>query len=273
MSAGRHCPKCGTLIRKYRRLCEPCWDVAYPPIPRVSQEERRIARAKRAEAFAALYRSGKTLQEIGALHGLTRERVRQLLASLGIDGADGGIHLSAKWKKDDAAYDLAIKREKNSLEKHGCTYEQYQTLLRLPRRTKYSGPTSAFQLQRNNAMRRGIAWEFKLWDWWQVWQESGKWGERGRGQGYVMARRGDEGAYAPGNVFITSAIDNCSNAPKKKKHDLPLGVQFGANGFTAQRMLHGEIHHLGTHRTPEAAHNAYVEFAPVPALPQSEVSA
>lgn len=39
--------------------------------------------------------------------------------------------------------------------------------------------------------------------WWQVWNESGKWDERGaRGGAYVMCRIGDEGPYSPGNVYI-----------------------------------------------------------------------
>ncbi len=39
----------------------------------------------RALPFADLYRSGKTLQEIGDQHGLTRERVRQILVMSGND--------------------------------------------------------------------------------------------------------------------------------------------------------------------------------------------
>ncbi|MBK6751949.1 MAG: hypothetical protein IPG67_18705 [Acidobacteria bacterium] len=35
--------------------------------------------ADRAERFLALYRNGFTYQEIGDIHGLTRERVRQIL--------------------------------------------------------------------------------------------------------------------------------------------------------------------------------------------------
>jgi hypothetical protein len=44
--------------------------------------------------------------------------------------------------------------------------------------------------------------------WWSVWTESGKWAVRGRGDGYVMARNLDAGAYAQGNVYICSQVQN-----------------------------------------------------------------
>lgn len=44
-----------------------------------ARSDGRINLANRAERFLALYRNGFTYQEIGDLHGLTRERVRQIL--------------------------------------------------------------------------------------------------------------------------------------------------------------------------------------------------
>ena len=80
-----------------------------------------------------------------------------------------------------------------------------------------------------------------------------------------MARLGDHGAYEVGNAYITSAIDNCSDAPRKRKHDaLPLGVQKRKNRYLASRMLNGVIHRLGAYDTPEEAHAAYMRLSPVP---------
>jgi DNA-binding CsgD family transcriptional regulator len=41
--------------------------------------KRHARQLKRARAMERLYESGQTLQQIGAAHGITRERVRQLL--------------------------------------------------------------------------------------------------------------------------------------------------------------------------------------------------
>lgn len=70
-----------------------------------------------------------------------------------------------------------------------------------------------YQAQVRNARRRGIPWEFTFEAWMKVWLESGKWALRGNGRNdpskcYVMARNGDQGAYAPGNVRIATISEN-----------------------------------------------------------------
>lgn len=60
-----------------------------------------------------------------------------------------------------------------------------------------------------NAKRRDIKWDISFEKWCQIWQDSGKWEERGRGPGgYVMARRDDTGAYSAENVEIQSLSEN-----------------------------------------------------------------
>lgn len=56
----------------------------YSPRQRRELDEREIE-------MTILYKEGKTLQEIGDLYGITRERVRQLLKRHGITGSDGGL--------------------------------------------------------------------------------------------------------------------------------------------------------------------------------------
>lgn len=58
---------------------------------------------------------------------------------------------------------------------------------------------------------RGIAFELTYSQWLKIWERSGKLSERGRnGQQYVMARKGDAGPYAVGNVRIITARQNSS---------------------------------------------------------------
>lgn len=70
-------------------------------------------------------------------------------------------------------------------------------------------PKGAYIRQRSNANRRGIPWDFTFETWWEVWEQSGKWEERGVGRSaYAMCRINDEGPYSPGNVEIKAQWEN-----------------------------------------------------------------
>ena len=53
---------------------------------------------------------------------------------------------------------------------------------------------SKFQQQKYMAKRRGIEFLFTFEEWIKMWEDSGKWNERGRGaKKYCMARHNDIG--------------------------------------------------------------------------------
>jgi hypothetical protein len=66
-----------------------------------------------------------------------------------------------------------------------------------------------FRQQQRDAAHRGINFLLSFGQWWSIWQRSGHWDQRGirRGQ-YVMARYGDQGPYAVGNVRICTTTEN-----------------------------------------------------------------
>jgi hypothetical protein len=205
----------------------------------------------RAATMIAMYRSGQTLQQIGSTFGVTRERARQILAKHGITARDGGQSVVARRKAEAfrAARDARFLRTK------GCTFEQYAALRAMKK------PTRAYSMQRKNADKRGIPWEFNLWTWWSVWQASGHWNERGRGNLYMMCRKGDVGPYAPDNVFIARGIVN-SSREHAKISGLPMGVSKRRNRYIALRQIHGQKIRLGSFPSPELAHAAYLAADP-----------
>lgn len=214
-----------------------------------------IARQKeRNAAMAALFRSGKTLQEIGNIYGgVSREYIRQCLEKTDVTAAEGGSAERAR----QARTSFEARRDAKTMKRCGCNWAQYVELrcLKVPR---------LFNHQRQNAYHRGIAWEFSLWQWWSFWQDSGRWPERGRGQGYVMCRIGDVGPYSVANVFIAPARENSSNN-KNKKSGLPIGVGLRKRdgSFIAKRCLNNKMTYLGSYPSPELAHAAYLAAAPV----------
>jgi hypothetical protein len=152
--------------------------------------------------MAELYRSGVTLNDIGLQYGITRERVRQIITKYhGLRAKHGGAHKAAK--KNRIAFNA--KRDAHSIARWGCPYSQYVMLRDLQK------PTRAYAAQRRNSIRRGIEWKLTLWQWWCVWQDSGFWEQRGRGNGYQMCRIGDQGPYSVGNVYIATGAQNMRN--------------------------------------------------------------
>lgn len=141
-------------------------------------------------------------------------------------------------------------------QRFGCTYSEYLELRDRPDR-----PVTTFVNQRLSAKNRGVQWDLGLWEWWQIWDQSGHWLQRGRhAHAYCMCRKGDVGPYAVGNVFIAKFRENSSIHPNKKS-DLPMGVfqPKGENcGYPAKRRINGKTVYLGTFATPELASAAYL---------------
>jgi hypothetical protein len=156
------------------------------------------------EELATLYRSGMTLQAIGDQFGITRERVRQRLSRAGVTRREGGMHVRMSRLNEQRA----AKRDLVYLKRYGCTAAHYMDIRNGPPSGSGVKPLSAYRSQKRNASVRGIEWDLTLAEWWAIWRASGKWGMRGRGQGYAMCRHSDSGPYAIGNVYIGGLGDN-----------------------------------------------------------------
>lgn len=173
-------------------------------------------RPGRDRRIIALRADGLTLQAIGRQVGLTRERVRQILAEhcagrLGEDrrGADAARERKERADQRRAEYERRVR------EHYGCDVAMLRAInpgsLGDP-----ASPARKYLEQKSKALRRGIEFSMTLPEWWKVWQDSGKWEARGR-FGYCMGRHGDAGPYAIGNVYITTIEQNLADGRANKR--------------------------------------------------------
>ena len=69
----------------------------------------------------------------------------------------------------------------------------------------------AYIAQLSGAKWRGIEFKMTFTEWWNWWQVDGRWDNRGSGpENFLMARHGDIGPYAIGNIYCATKRENSS---------------------------------------------------------------
>lgn len=164
----------------------------------------------RDELMEYLYRDGRTLEAIGRLYSLSRERIRQIMEKRGVTARVGQEvrtkeSADARWRKTLADKDARAKKY------FGCSYDCVLEINEGRNLSDAGSPAGLYTQQRRSASIRGIEWKFSFPEWWSIWVASGKWQLRGRRKdSYCMARILDTGPYATGNVHIITMSANIS---------------------------------------------------------------
>jgi hypothetical protein len=170
--------------------------------PRISPE-----RQARAARMAQLYTTGHTLQQIGTVFGLTRERVRQILKTQGIVGKDGGVCRASQARKAEKAAKSLAKRDERCRKSFGCSLEELLAINHGENPWAKSAISRRYTNQRRSAEHRNIPWQITFPEWWAIWEPHYA-NRRRTADGFVMARHQDFGPYAPWNVYITTLAQN-----------------------------------------------------------------
>jgi len=205
------------------------------------------------------YRSGLTLHQIGEKFGVTREYIRQLLRGR-VSSKEGGICARSQMRV------ARIRSAKNQqcLAKRGMPWSEYRCI---------SGSIkAAYRYQCRSAKYRGIPFLLNFKEWLDIWNASGKWGERGRHKNeYCMARKNDEGPYELGNVYITTCSANGADyqrrrrAGKPNKQRVATGVYLAYPGWPRGAYLarygRKNIGHFPTAAEAIAARESFLEAA------------
>jgi predicted transcriptional regulator len=175
--------------------------------PKSATAAKLARQTKLRKKIVDTYLRGATMAAIGATLKISGERVRQILKEHQIVGAP---RTSTRADKQAA---IQARKEKRVADVWGLDWDTYRQL-----RDSFEPKASPFLRyteQRRNARVRKIPWRMTFAEWWGIWQTSGKWTARGRGNGYCMARRGDVGPYAVGNVEIITTKENSRQARVK----------------------------------------------------------
>jgi len=144
------------------------------------------------EKQRAYYRAWKTAN---------RERLNAKNRAIYAENREAEQAKSRKWNAENADRRHAIA-------------ERRANKLRAEKPPKY-----AYIKQKSQAKQRGIPFLLTFEEWWKIWLDSGKWKQRGiRLDQCCMARFGDIGPYAVGNVRICSVSENHSEGARGRKH-------------------------------------------------------
>jgi len=155
--------------------------------------------------IASLFLSGVTMQEIGDLFGLTRQRVQQILKDQGINGHQGGNSLFVAHRqkqKEDLRRLMEKEKEKGriadmdqwSRKVLGVPLEEAFRLNGKPFRTKRRSSHNQEIYQRYLAIKHQFGYKhpddayLTFSEWHQVWMASGRW-ENGPKGGYGIIRK------------------------------------------------------------------------------------
>lgn len=158
----------------------------------------------------ARFKSGETCGDIAPAYDCSKARIQQVLKYHGLSGKDGGRTFKPKAAK---ARQVANK-EARIMRDYGVTPTLYAEFTEAVRK--------AYTVHKCNSARRGIPWEFTLETWANVWEQSGKWDLRGRGniegqQRYVLSQPDKSKPIGPDNCAVTTLADALKGRPPKKK--------------------------------------------------------
>lgn len=187
--------------------------------------QRKVSAQQRLE-ICKRYKSGMTQTALGKCYGVSKARIQQFIKASGMNSDEGG-RAEIKRQKHEAL-------NRKFINMYGCTKEQFDAV-----RGKYAdgvkSPLNAFNAQKRHASRRGVEWKLSFWEWWSIWVNSGRWDKRGRNvDSYCMCRKGDEGPYSVGNVYIDTIV-----------HNSTLGKTLSLEKNTNHTFMHQLIHCAG----------------------------
>ena len=174
-------------------------------------------------------------------------------------------------KKIVDSYPGTRHHNERCLSKYGMTLEEFKKVEFISDAMKEQGytraqrPLGAYSGHKNRTISRdGVNFTMTFKEWWDCWERSGKWYQRGTKSGqYVMCRKNDEGDYCVGNVYIEKQYHNI-RSQKRCSESLPMGVVKKGRSYLAIRWFGKKRYKLGYYKDPSKAGKAFELSLSVP---------
>lgn len=163
-----------------------------------------MATPETEKELCAEFEAGKTTTELSAKYEMTRQGVHRILKKNGLTRANGG---KSKAVADRKAQEATIPS--TLADRHGCSPEQWEQLRAMDEDYKKT-PLSAFNTFKNNFQNlyKEVVFDMTLWEWWTLWEESGRWAQHARN---------------PEGMWVMAQIDRALPLTKNNARIIPFG--------------------------------------------------
>lgn len=206
---------------------------------------------RNAEIVKQFLESDLSAQQIAEKHGMSRVNVANILKKANVTYKDTNRFKQAAEKRESRLLQVDDRTKKRD----GVSREVWKEI--------GTDARNQFRYNRNYAQYANIPWELTLGQWWDIWQKSGHWNDRGTGHGYVLSRNDKLKGFSIGNVEVISASENL------KRIRMSSTTKNGARGGVYHVFPHlkkGWIarhgnKHLGYFESEEAARAAKTNYS------------
>ena len=171
----------------------------------------------RNKEIVSKFKQGQTLASIGLDYGISRQAVQILVKRCKLDRTKGGYFGSAKRVKERASHKKELNREhtEHMNNKYGMDYKKVRKIQKEfndPTQPTLTNPTYIFFRKQQNAINALIEWDLTFGEWWNLWEKSKKWKERGRkSHEYVLGRKNKAEGFTIENSSIMTNSQNIAN--------------------------------------------------------------
>ena len=183
---------------------------------------------ERNDVIVRMFKSGQTMEEVGAVFSITKQGVRHVIKGRGICASEGGGALKRVKARE---HKKADKTEAYSRFRYLCSAAELNEAVILIENSGHKGKfrdseraKRIYRAEKSKRLSEGnYEWKISFPEWLSIWLDSGKWSEKGstRDGGYIMARPNILEPLTRDNAVIVKAADYIgyynSEAAKLKK--------------------------------------------------------